>query len=150
MNGKTLDKLTTVKSGRAYRAVIGGTVHFFELDQDNTGVFVRTRAGTLGGYRLDRFHEKLTPTTIRAFLRLAGIVHTGVTTRELGEMVNARDAITFECVDAFRRKATCRECGHIIGPYAREGRTDSPELSREAFEHVAFHVMEDWQPAQAA
>jgi hypothetical protein len=64
----TLDKLTTVKSGRAYRAVISGTVHFFEVDQDNTGVFVRTLARTLGGYRLDRFGDGLSPTTLRAFL----------------------------------------------------------------------------------
>lgn len=64
-----LGKITTVKSSRAYRAEINNTVYWFEIDQDNTGVFVRTRSGTLGGYNLDRFGEALSPATLRAFLR---------------------------------------------------------------------------------
>jgi hypothetical protein len=65
----SLGNITTVTGGRAYRAVINETVYWFEIDQDNTSVFVRTRAGTLGGYNLDRFGERLSPATLRTFLR---------------------------------------------------------------------------------
>lgn len=64
-----LGKITTVTGGRAYRADINGTAYWFEIDQDNTGVFVRTRSRTLGGYNLDRFGERLCPATLRRFLR---------------------------------------------------------------------------------
>ncbi|MET9263715.1 hypothetical protein [Amycolatopsis sp. NPDC004079] len=68
--GKSCDvvEVRTIKSGRAYRVDLDGDVYFFELDQDETGVFVRTRAHSIGGYFLERFGDELSPSSIRRFI----------------------------------------------------------------------------------
>jgi hypothetical protein len=61
-----MSKVTTVKSGKHYRAKIGGVTHTFLRRGDYVQILSPT--GELGLYHIDRFGGELSPTGIRKLI----------------------------------------------------------------------------------
>lgn len=62
-------RIQTIKSGKEYRVILQGKSYIFMLNDDKDAVLVHTVNGArIGGYNLQRFDGKLSPSSIRNFL----------------------------------------------------------------------------------
>ena len=62
-------KVSTIKSGKEYRVKTDARSYLLSL-ADNGMVFIYTKTNNLGGYKLERFGDSLSPANIRNFFAI--------------------------------------------------------------------------------